>query len=661
MKNKLRLLALLAVGALLVPAAVAAQPPALPYTVEGDITINGVPSPAGTEVTAEIDDTLVGTPFTTTAGDPDHYVYSIPHDASYAGKTVVFYVNGVEGGQILYGGSGGYDILDLAITSEPDITVDKAALNFGTVAVGGTSAAQTVTVGNDGAAGLNIGTITIAITGVDPGDFALQNDNCSGQTIEPDDSATFQVVFSPSSASDKSATVEIPSNDPDEDPVTVDLSGNGESLVDVQMAVLMDTSGSVGSVNWGIMTEGLASAVEDPSCVPHDGSIELTMVRFGSSAQTVVGPVVITSANADTIAADIRGVAYAGGGTCMSCAFDEAATALSESPNFDPDVKQVINLVTDGYPNSPSATIDARDDAIDTLEMTEAQDEIDCEAIGAGADVEWLKDNIAYPQPGYEAPPFDQGGGWVRQIDTFEEFADSICEKLQALTCVAPAADFSASPRRGNAPLTVKFTDRSRGTEIDTWAWVFGDGGTSTAQNPSHTYSDAGRYRVTLTVTGLCGTDSESLLIVASEAAAAAPPEPPDMSISNLFISATQVAPRQTVEVSVNVNNNGGQKGARVVTLFINGHAEQSQSIAVSPGGSQLAVFRVAKTVPGTYQVAVDGQKGQFSVLAPEMSEAKVVTVPGTGGGLGTAGIIVIVVVAVAVIVAIVILFRRTT
>lgn len=660
MKNKLRLLALLAVGVLLVPGTVfAAAPPPLPYTVEGDITINGVPSPAGTEVTAEIDDTPVGTPFVTTAGDPDHYVYSIPHDASYAGKTVVFYVNDVEGGQILYGGSGGYDTLDLAITSEPDIAVDRTAIDFGDVAVGGTSAAETVTVSNDGAAGLNIG--TIVITGADAGDFALQNDNCSGQSIAVDGSATFQVVFSPSSASAKSATVEIPSNDPDEDPVTVDLSGTGESLVDVQMAVLMDTSGSVGSVDWGIMTEGLASAVEDPNCVPHDGSIELTMVRFGGSAATVVGPVVITSANADTIAADIRGVAYVGGGTCMSCAFDEAATALSGSPNFDPDVKQVINLVTDGYPNSPSATIDARDDAIDTLEMTEAQDEIDCEAIGAGADVEWMKDNIAYPQPGYEAPPFDQGGGWVREIATFEDFADSICEKLQALTCVAPTADFSASPRRGNAPLTVSFRDRSTGTGIETWAWVFGDGGTSTAQNPNHTYNEAGRYRATLTVTGLCGTDSESLSIVVSEAAAVAPPEPPDMSISNLFISATQVAPRQTVEVSVNVNNNGGQKGARVVTLFINGHAEQSQSIAVSPGGSQLAVFRVAKTVPGTYQVAVDGQKGQFSVLAPEMSEAKVVTVPGTGGGLGTAGIIVIVVVALALVGAIVVLFRRTT
>ncbi|MGD8627540.1 MAG: S8 family serine peptidase, partial [bacterium] len=72
-----------------------------------------------------------------------------------------------------------------------------------------------------------------------------------------------------------------------------------------------------------------------------------------------------------------------------------------------------------------------------------------------------------------------------------------------------PVADFSGSPTSGCAPLTVNFTDLSTG-EIDTWDWTFGDGGTSTAQNPSHQYSNPGTYTVSLTVTGTNGSDTET-------------------------------------------------------------------------------------------------------------------------------------------------------
>ena len=70
------------------------------------------------------------------------------------------------------------------------------------------------------------------------------------------------------------------------------------------------------------------------------------------------------------------------------------------------------------------------------------------------------------------------------------------------------SADFSASPTSGPAPLRVNFTDQSTG-DITSWSWDFGDGATSTEQNPSHTYTDAGTYTVSLTVTGLGGSDTE--------------------------------------------------------------------------------------------------------------------------------------------------------
>lgn len=73
----------------------------------------------------------------------------------------------------------------------------------------------------------------------------------------------------------------------------------------------------------------------------------------------------------------------------------------------------------------------------------------------------------------------------------------------------APVAQFAGSPTSGTEPLTVNFTDQSTGS-ITSWSWTFGDGGTSTAQNPSHQYNSAGTYSVSLTVVGPGGSDVET-------------------------------------------------------------------------------------------------------------------------------------------------------
>lgn len=61
-------------------------------------------------------------------------------------------------------------------------------------------------------------------------------------------------------------------------------------------------------------------------------------------------------------------------------------------------------------------------------------------------------------------------------------------------------AKFTAAPTGVSVPGEVIFTDDSFGT-ISTRSWDFGDGGTSTATNPSHIYTASGTYTVTLTVT----------------------------------------------------------------------------------------------------------------------------------------------------------------
>jgi PKD repeat protein len=81
----------------------------------------------------------------------------------------------------------------------------------------------------------------------------------------------------------------------------------------------------------------------------------------------------------------------------------------------------------------------------------------------------------------------------------------------------APNASITATPTSGDAPLSVSFdgtgSDDPDGS-IVSYSWNFGDGGSSTAANPSHTYGSAGNYTATLTVTDNDGaTGSSSTLI----------------------------------------------------------------------------------------------------------------------------------------------------
>jgi PKD repeat protein len=74
-------------------------------------------------------------------------------------------------------------------------------------------------------------------------------------------------------------------------------------------------------------------------------------------------------------------------------------------------------------------------------------------------------------------------------------------------TSTPPDAQFIGAPTTGSKPLTVQFTDQSTGNPT-TWSWTFGDGGTSTARTPSHTYTRKGSFTAKLTVTNAYGSDS---------------------------------------------------------------------------------------------------------------------------------------------------------
>ncbi|HXB40707.1 MAG TPA: PKD domain-containing protein, partial [Bacteroidia bacterium] len=75
----------------------------------------------------------------------------------------------------------------------------------------------------------------------------------------------------------------------------------------------------------------------------------------------------------------------------------------------------------------------------------------------------------------------------------------------------APTISITATPKQGCVPLFVSFTDLSTvggGSTITGWNWLFGDGNTSTLQNPVNVYLNSGAFSVTLTLTTNAGCTS---------------------------------------------------------------------------------------------------------------------------------------------------------
>lgn len=239
------LICLTAIPALAIPVTPCSAQLLLPHAFYGSVTINGTPAANGTVVEARGEGVLTGiegNPITVTEagkyGGPDGSDPLVVQGDITDGTNLTFYVNNVTaqcydvqaGGEWLDSypfKSGNITVLNLKVgeAPEPDISVSPAAKNFASIKASSSSSPQTFTVHNVGYADLVVG--PIKITGKKADQFAIQNDNVTNKTIIPGGSATLQVVFTPTSTEAKSATLNIPSNDPDEATVLVSLSGSG--------------------------------------------------------------------------------------------------------------------------------------------------------------------------------------------------------------------------------------------------------------------------------------------------------------------------------------------------------------------------------------------------------------------------------------------------
>jgi PKD repeat protein len=78
-----------------------------------------------------------------------------------------------------------------------------------------------------------------------------------------------------------------------------------------------------------------------------------------------------------------------------------------------------------------------------------------------------------------------------------------------------PTVSMALSPASGPVPLSVDFTANVSGATASKYSWSFGDGTTSTAALPSHTYNKGGNFTAKVTVTDSAGATASSSKVVA--------------------------------------------------------------------------------------------------------------------------------------------------
>ncbi|MFC2050701.1 hypothetical protein ACFLTN_05950, partial [Chloroflexota bacterium] len=126
---------------------------------------------------------------------------------------------------------------------------------------------------------------------------------------------------------------------------------------------------------------------------------------------------------------------------------------------------------------------------------------------------------------------------------------------------------------------------------------------------------------------------------------------PADIQLNGVTVSSSETQPGQPVTVLASLVNNGTSSGSYNVALRINGRVEQQRTVEVSPGTAYPVKFTVMKTEPGTYDVAIEGQRASFTVVGS------------TSGAPAGSGLIILIALAILILATAVVLmvtFRRT-
>jgi PKD repeat protein len=183
----------------------------------------------------------------------------------------------------------------------------------------------------------------------------------------------------------------------------------------------------------------------------------------------------------------------------------------------------------------------------------------------------------------------------VTQAGTYELFLVGSCnsgvDTIEVLDYPMPTASFTHT----NSFMTYLFASGSTGTGLN-YSWDFGDGNSSSMQNPNHLYNQPGTYTVSLTVTDTCGnTNSTSKTINASQtgldALQAGFTLHPNPTPSNLFLGIPTLISQPTIAIS-----DLSGRTLQVHTVQQNGQAVPISLSGLSAGTYMLSIHHEQKT-----------------------------------------------------------------
>jgi hypothetical protein len=221
----------------------------------------------------------------------------------------------------------------------PDIIVDPTTVSFGNVNIN-SSSQRTITIRNDGYKDLIIGTITEPQL-----PFSKISDNCSDNTLSSSENCSITISFSPTSLYAFNGTVNIPSNDPDNNPVTLALTGTGTTPETPDITVLPETSLSFPNITVGTYADQTIT-------VKNEGTIDLTVFHINPPSVPFSIPPDADNCSNITLAPD------------QSCTIDvrfSPSTSGTFNSNFgissdDPDENPVnIQLIGSATPSTNEA------------------------------------------------------------------------------------------------------------------------------------------------------------------------------------------------------------------------------------------------------------------------------------------------------------------
>jgi len=131
------------------------------------------------------------------------------------------------------------------------------------------------------------------------------------------------------------------------------------------------------------------------------------------------------------------------------------------------------------------------------------------------------------------------------------------------------SAAFAISPLTAAVRANVAFTDQSTGSPTS-WQWSFGDGSSSTAQNPTHAYTTQGSYGVSLSVSNATSSST----------------------VSHVVTILPPTAYRSLVPAAAATNGVGGSVWRTELTLFNGGSEPASGQFTFIPGGGAPVLTR---------------------------------------------------------------------